>query len=379
MAKNTKPNEITIKWDVNNPIDKDLKGFIVARGEQNRGKYKILNKNVLPITARKFIDKKYRKDKMNYYIVQAIDTAGNVSSTMPAFVTIIDSIPPKKPKFISGKIDSTGVVTVKIALNKEKDLMGYRLFRSNSDKHEFSVIREGFDDNDSIPKPVQTVFKDTVTLNSLTPYIYYRIKALDKNFNQSEFSEILKVKRPDTIAPVTPVFKNVLVQQKQVELYFAPSNSEDVIIQEIYRKENPKNPWVKIADLKKDQKQYVDKNVKQGTMYYYTIRAKDDSGLYSKYAIPVKGKPYDNGVRPIVKNLKLVKQNKKNIMKWEYDPKYPNVFFVIYKKDKNGNFRQLTNTPKMEFVINDKSIYAIKAFTKDGGQSKLSKSISLIQ
>jgi len=175
-AKHTKPNEITIKWDVQKPIDTDLKGFIVARGEENKGKYSIIHQKLLSISTRSFIDKNFKKDGTNYYVIQAVDTAGNVSSTIPAFVTIIDSIPPKKPKFLKAKIDSLGVVTLDVVLNKEKDLMGYRLFRSNSDKHEFSVIREGFDDNDSIPKPVQILFKDTVTLNSLTPYIYYRIK-----------------------------------------------------------------------------------------------------------------------------------------------------------------------------------------------------------
>ena len=379
-AKHTKPNEITIRWDLNKPIDNDLKGFLIARGESNQGKYKVLNKRILSKNKRSYIDKSFSRHKTNYYIVQAIDTAGNVSSTIPAFVTIIDSIPPVKPKFLSGKIDTTGVVTIKIKLNKEKDLMGYRLYRANSDKHEFSVIQEGFDDNDSIPKPVKTVFKDTVTLNSLTPYIYYKVIALDKNFNQSPFSDILKVKRPDTIPPVTPVFKQVKVGKKEVTFKFTKSQGEDVANYYIYRKTSYNEPWKEVQVLPNNQVKYTDRKVKQGHKYYYTVRSKDLSGNWSDYAVPILAKPYDDGVRPVVKNLKFIKNKEKNTIKltWEYPSDYKDVYFVIYKTDKKGHLKQYKGISKMNFSEQaTKTDYAIKAFTKDGGESKLSKIIKI--
>jgi len=379
-AKHTKPNEITIKWTVNPPLDPDLKGFLIARGVSNKGKFKILNKKVLHKKTRKFIDRTFRKDTANYYVVQAIDTAGNISSTIPAFVTLIDSIPPQKPKFISGKIDSTGIVTIKIALNKEKDLMGYRLYRANSDKHEFSVIREGFDDNDNISKPVQTIFKDTVTLNSLTPYIYYKVKALDNNFNQSEFSDVLKVKRPDKIPPITPVFKKVKVGKDYVKLGFALSESRDVIAHYIYRKETLNAPWTLLTTLKNNVNEFTDRKVKQGKIYYYSIRAKDDSNNFSDYAIPVKTKPYDDGVRPVVRNIKITINNAKNqaILTWQYPDKFKNAYFVVYKRDKKGHFKQYKSIKEKKVIDNkykEKDIYAIKVFTGDGGESKLSETI----
>lgn len=381
-AKHTKPDEISIEWDIQKPEDADLKGFVIARGEDNRGKFSIIHKDLLAKSTRSFTDKTFKKDRTNYYVIQAIDTAGNVSSTIPAFVTLIDSIPPLKPKFLKGKIDSLGVVTLDIVLNKEKDLMGYRLFKSNSEKHEFSVIREGFNDTDSIPKPVQIMFKDTVTLNSLTPYIYYRIKALDQNYNQSPFSDILKVKRPDKIAPTTPVFKNVKVRTDAVELYFALSNSIDVVEQTLYRRLSFNEPWVLVSKLKNNQKSYIDKKVKQGTKYYYTLRAKDDSNNYSKYAVAVYGMPYDDGVRPVVKNLKANKEKDKKIVSltWEYPKKYKDVYYVIYKKNRKGQliqYKSVTNKSFKENLRKGKYEYGIKVFTKDGGESKISEIVTV--
>lgn len=379
-AKHDKPDEVLLKWDTNKPDDGDLKGFLIGRGDSNNGKFDIVHDKLLTKITRSFIDKKFKKDETNYYVIQAIDTSGNVSSTIPAFVTIIDSIAPVKPKFLSGKIDSLGVVTLNIDKNKEKDLMGYRLFRANGDKHEFSVIREGFNPNDTIVKPVQIIFKDTVTLNSLTPYIYYRLKALDNNFNQSEFSDILKVKRPDKIAPTTPVFKNIIARKEEIELEFALSKSEDVVEQYLYRKLEMNAKWELIATLKNDQTKFVDKQLKTKTKYIYSLRAKDDSNLFSEYSVPTYGIPYDDGVRLPVENLTIKKEKNKAILNWNYKSINQNTFFVIYKKDIKGKMIQYKNTTSMSFedaIASKDNAFAVKVFTKDGGQSVLSKIMTI--
>ncbi|MGV6845539.1 MAG: fibronectin type III domain-containing protein [Lutibacter sp.] len=379
QPKHIKPNEVLIEWEMNKPIESDFKGFKIGRSKKSSGSFTLLNNKLLPSSARKFIDTSFVKGKENYYLVQAIDTANNVSSSFPVSVTLIDSIPPKKPKFISGKIDSLGVVTVTIQKNKENDLMGYRLYRSNSPEHEFSVIKEGFLSLDSLKNKAQTVFLDTVTLKSLTPYIYYRTEALDFNHNTSKFSEILKVKRPDTIPPTTPVFKKVKVGEDFVQLGFALSKSRDVKQQTLYRKLNLKDEWKQLTILQNEQKEYIDKNLKKGTTYYYTIQAVDDSKNKSDFAKPVAGKPYDNGVRPTVENITMQKNKTEIKLSWKYPLKNENTYFVIYKKNKNGNLKQYNNTVNLYFtepISKEKATYAVKVFTKDGGQSKISREVT---
>lgn len=377
-ARNDKPNEINLKWKM--PIvEPDLKGYIVARSSKNKGNFTVLHSNLLPKTITSYTDKTYSKEKDNYYVVQAIDTTGNISSSSPYFVTLIDSIPPVKPEFVQGKMDSLGIVTLDVKLNKERDLMGYRLFRANGEEHEFSTIYEGFHEKDTIYTKAQTVFKDTVATKSLTPYVYYKLKALDYNFNQSVYSDILKVKRPDFIAPQTPVFKNVKVGKKDIELEFVLSPNEDVIDQILYRKTSLKEPWVKVTSLNNEQTNYTDKELKTGVYYYYSLQAIDDSGNKSGYAIPVKGKPYDNGVRPPVQNLELKTQKEKVTLTWDYKDINKETYFVIYKKNKKGKLTQYKQSIELFFsekaILN--SIYAVKVFTKDGGESKLSELIEI--
>ena len=245
----------------------------------------------------------------------------------------------------------------------------------NKSTTNFYTIQEAFKIDKTDTALLKLVFSDTVTLNSLTPKIYYKIKALDFNYNQSKFSELVAITKPDTIPPITPVFTNVVVKEKQVELYFAPSESIDVKEQVVYRKTNIANDWSVLLKLNPAQKQFIDTNVRIGTTYYYSIRAMDESNLYSGYANEVYGKPYDSGVRPPVIDLASSLQDKKVMLKWNYPPINKEVFFVIYKKDKKGQFVQYARVKEKTFTdnsIDKENIYAIKAMTADGGQSVLS-------
>lgn len=381
QPQHVKPDEVHIEWKMNAPVAGDFKGFAISRSEKNNGSFTLLHNKLLPKDARKFIDKSFITGKTNYYLVQAVDTTNNISSSFPVAVSLIDSIAPSKPIFIEGKIDTTGITTIKIKKNPETDLMGYRLYRSNAAEHEFSVIKENFLSIDSLDSKVQTTYKDTVTLKSLTPYIYYKVEALDFNHNTSEFSEVLKVKRPDKIAPTTPVFKKVKSTVDQIELEFALSKSIDIKEQILYRKIDLKAPWEKYITLKKDQNYFSDKEVKKDIVYYYSLRAIDESDNASPYAIPVKGKIYNTSIRLPVKNLKAILNEGKTTISWSYKDFNKETYFVIYKKNKNGEFVQHGRSSELNFIESEKSSkntnvsYAVKVFTKDGGQSKLSNEL----
>ena len=386
-----KPREVLLEWQMNDPPAPDLMGFVVARSHEVEGEYRIIHPELLPETARSLIDTTFVEGRPNYYVIQAVDTAFNVSSSLPVAVTLIDTIPPVKPVFLSGEADSNGVVTLVVEKNEESDLMGYRLFRSNDPEHEFSVIFEGFVDDDSLRHEIPTVFTDTITLNSLTPEVYYKVQALDFNFNQSEFSDVLAIARPDTIPPITPVFKRVVTGPDAVELEFAPSGSRDVALQTLYRKTDMAGPWLVRDTLAVGQSAFTDTLVTQGTMYYYSLRAVDFSGNWSDYAHPVSARPYDSGVRPPVENLqaRLDEENDTIRLTWDYQLDGDDVFFVIYRRDDRGHFIQHRRTSEHHFEEryregnrithqsdgSRRTGYAVKAFTADGGQSRLSEAL----
>ena len=376
-AKQITPNTIQIKWTFPAEIT-DLKGFYVKRGTRVNGEFKRISSKILAPKTRYFADKDFNPYSTNFYVIEAVDTADNHSTSFAAFATIIDTIAPSKPKIISAKMDSFGIVTIQIAKNPERDLMGYRIYWANNSTHEFSVADEHFKKYGA-EVPAQLTFKDTVTLKSLTPDVYYQVKALDYHYNQSEFSDFVKVARIDTISPTTPVFKNVLVQENAIKLSFALSQSTDVKTHILYRKTNQQSNWEKIASLTSNQTQYIDKNLKKGEDYYYAIRAMDIHHLYSEYSLPVHGRPYDTGKRPTIQNFKVNKKEKHYTFNWSYPEAQKNTYFVLYRTNKKGALVQYKRTTQNQLTItasHKKNSFALRAFS-NGGQSPLSNTIIL--
>lgn len=375
------PREVLLEWEMNDPPAADLMGFVVGRAPQPDEDFQFIHAELLPQETRSFTDTTFMDDQLNYYVIQAVDTAFNVSSSIPAAVTLIDTIPPSAPVWLSGEIDSLGVVRLEVERNPERDLMGYRLFRSNDPEHEFSVIFEGFVDNDSLQDQIPTVFTDSVTLNSLTPRIYYKLRALDFNFNQSGSSEIMTIERPDTIPPTTPVFKSVVSHTDSIELYFVLSESRDVERHHLYRKTDIQAPWDIYSLLDNDQRSFTDTLANKGITYFYSMRAIDHSGNHSDFSRPVFGKAYDDGVRPGVENLSIELLDGMAVLSWDYPHLSDETYFVIYKSNNNGRLVHFRRTPDLWFRdqlhADVESIYAVKVITGDGGESLMSDTVTL--
>jgi hypothetical protein len=114
-------------------------GFDIYRGHQYDDNYYKLNKETLSPTSREFTDVAALMLDRNYYYVNAIDTAGNTSSSRIAYGLIEDTIPPAPPVALEGSIDSNGIVTINWEKNSELDIQGYKVFFANADYHEFSL------------------------------------------------------------------------------------------------------------------------------------------------------------------------------------------------------------------------------------------------
>jgi len=375
--KHLKSSQVKLTWKQPDEA-KDIKGYLIGRSNKDSGAFNLLHTKLLSPTTRTYTDTTVVLNGTNYYVVYVFDTAGNMNASYPAYVMLIDSTPPSIPEWISGKMDSNGVVTLKIKPGKENDLKGYRVYKSNAEDHEFSVFKEDFK-TDKFDSTVLTYsFIDSSTLHSLTPAIYYKIRALDYQFNQSDFSMILKVKRPDIIPPVSSQISDVVVHHNKVQLNFIPGTSEDMIAQLLYRKMDTVNAWSQLAILPKTYTQYEDTMVLPGHIYYYTIRALDDDSLFSEEATPVFAKPYDNGIRPGVTNLKADTTEGGIRLKWQYINNSAEVVFAIYKRLPNGQLQWYVQTSNREYF--DKqylpgTTYAIKVLTEDGGKSKMSEEV----
>lgn len=216
-----------LDWELDNP-PRDLKGFLIARSDKIDGEYTPITKDFLSPNTNTFIDDKPDFYGENYYVVYAADTANNFSVSLPVYGFIIDTIPPAKPKGLKGQIDSSGIVKLTWLLGDEPDIIGYRVYYANRADHEFTNLT---------PFPLKdTVFVDTLELNTLTKEIFYQVVAVDRNYNHSEGSDILRLIKPDIVPPVSPLISDYTVTDSMITIQVITSFSDDVAEHILLRK-----------------------------------------------------------------------------------------------------------------------------------------------
>ena len=360
-------NEVELTWEFPDKGVRDIKEFVLKRSDRDNGKYSPVITGISPN------DRKVRYSKLkasNYFKITAIGKNNYSRDSFTMLVQPVDSIPPRKPEGLTGIIDSTGVVVLKWTPNKEKDLLGYRIYRGNRQQEEYSQITQS---------PVKTErFLDIVSVQNLGKYVYYQIIAVDQRYNQSKTSDILKLEKPDKVPPTSPVFTDYNVNDGKVTLQWAQSSSEDTVAEYIYRKSRVSDQWELVhQNNRKGLATFKDNSVNPGEFYSYTIIARDESGLESEPSPPVSVE-IPRGTNDLeIKGFfaKINEQDQTILLSWRHKStevssyeiyrSYDGQPSVLYKV-LPGNSRRFTDS---NLKINTPYKYIIRAVYIDGRHS----------
>ena len=242
------PDENTAKltWEFPVENENEISSFEINRSDDD--KIYTTNKKNIPSKNRTVEVKKLAPT--NYFTITAIGKQGSTTTSQAMLVQPVDSIPPAEPIELKGIIDSTGVVKLSWLANKEKDLLGYRIYRANNPNEEFSQLTVSPYENNN--------YKDSVVIKNLNSKVYYKVIAVDLRYNMSVFSDVLVVEKPDVVPPTSPVFQRYEVNDGKVYLQWANSSSEDAQKLLLYRKESNETQWVLILDDEKKTENYTD-------------------------------------------------------------------------------------------------------------------------
>lgn len=367
-------NNVEISWEIDN-ISPDMKGFYIGRGSNVTGPFEPLNKKPLSNNQREYIDKNAVKDGTNYYVVASVDTAKNISQSMPAYVVMRDNEPPLKPSGLEGIIDTNGVVKLWWPKGKEPDLNGYRVYYSNHKNSEFHALTGTFRD---------TTFTDTINLLTLDELIYYRIVAVDMNLNNSEFSDILGLQKPDKVKPVTPVFKSYEVTDTTVFISWIPGTSKDIVRQILYKRE-PGQEWLPYREFDQKTSDFTDSGVSQEKTYEYSLAAVDDAGLTSDISKPLIIRVYNTGLLKGVSGLKagVGEDGKSVVLNWNL-AEDNECSYLIYRSFNGAGLQMLSASDGGSKEYIDRNVipggnytYAIKVISNNGKKSLLSEHVAV--
>lgn len=361
-------NNVMLTWEFPEEGTSEINGFELNRSNGKGETLEVVVKNIPPQHRTVNYDK---LQASNYFTIAAVGKNGDKRNSFPMLVQPIDSIPPNKPVGLTGTIDSLGVVSISWSKNKESDLLGYRIYRGNKEKEEFSQL--------TVDPQKPNTFIDTVKVKNLNSKVFYHIIATDIRYNMSEPSDILTLKKPDYIAPSSPVFKHYELKEEHIHLKWAKSSSEDAKKQMLYRKTNNAEAWELILETEALLETYTDTEISEGNMYSYTILAIDASGLESLPSPSISVVIPKTKVHTEIKGFyaEVDKANKAILLSWRYKAQ-DIAEYEIYKSKKADKLRLLRMVPgdtkrlyDYDLKINTEYEYAIRAVFKDGRMSKL--------
>lgn len=361
---------LQIHWHLPKGFNTDeLKGFDVYRSKKSDIGFVKLNKKLLPENTNTYTD--LNPNKLNYYKVLAYNTAGDSAYSYPLMGIVPDKTPPVIPLGFKGKVDTSGRVLLMWKPNHEKDLKGYRIFRNNDVNEERVEITKYI--------ITDTIFKDSITLETLTEDVYYFITAVDEVYNNSSYSPAIKLKRPDKIKPVAALFKEVIHSDTTIVVKWINSTSKDAERYELWRNYGNK-PLEKIKEWKASDSlsEFIDTPLEYAVYYQYQLKVVDDDGNFSMSTSAVHY--FDARVRKPIKKITYIinRENNTITLRWEY-PEKDLYSFAIYKAKKGEPLKIIKTVKGNVFSYEDKELsvgneyeYYIKANFNSGAESYIS-------
>jgi len=346
-----KKNEASIQWSVSPSDTKLIKGFLIDKARTPDEEFQFLEKTLLSAKKRDYKDKSTMRT--NYYRVHAIGyNEGEIVTSFPYFAFQEDSIPPAPPTGLKGSIDSMGVVTLQWDTNKEDDILAYRVFASNDNKpNSFLSVSDTL-----LHTPI---FTDTLPLNTLTNEIYYKVVAVDLNYNHSQMSEAVKLMKPDTIPPVKSVILKVSQPADNIEIMWENSSSTDVAGLVLLRQISDTGQitvvkeWTKLPTLSV----YADTYRFSGEQIRYFLRTYDYSGNMSEdisFWHTAKG-----SLPPCINNLQVTTKHDKALVELTWERGNCQIEKIhIYRQTNAGKTLLLTTVNGAQRIFEDKKVHS---------------------
>jgi len=224
-----------------------------------------------------------------------------------------------------------------------------------------------------------TTYSYEITLKKLSKRIYYKIAAVDKNFNHSKLSNFITLIKPDTIAPVKPIFSNFQVTDTTVTLSFVNSSSKDLASQKLYKNRNLAKTWDLLIEWNKPiiPNIFIDKDILENEYYQYALEAIDSAGNSSGYSLPAEVKVYRSAKNDRIIDFKISNNpGPQNInLSWK-KPTNKVKKYTIYRNKEGDLAAKLTQIScDLNLWIDDspktigKYYYLIKAYYENGNIS----------
>ena len=280
---NRKVDKYNIRISWRNRHSSDQEGIAIYRSYQHDDQYVKINSQLLPITDTVYIDKDL-KAGYYYYIIAAVDSAGNEGKSAKMLAEVHDITPPAMPMHVIAKAD-TGRIRLQWDANTEADLLGYQVYRTvDKDLKDYYVLLN------AVPL-TYPLFFDTLPRNARNKFLY-KITAVDSSLNRSEYTQAVKAHMPDVTPPVQPVIIGANAKGDYLMIDWIPNKEPDLAGYKLFRSINngQEKTMINSGLLSSSVTRFTDISVLPDSLYSYTLVASDSTGNNSISSLPFTGR-----------------------------------------------------------------------------------------
>ncbi len=367
LTPNSVIGKVNVVWEA---IDEaDLAGYNVYTGQNPDSSFIKVNAELISKESKSY-DLAGMSVGGHYFSVSSVDIAGNEASSGLMFTEIKDVEPPSAPKNLVSEATS-GEIKLSWRANSESDLLGYYIQKSLNHKNP--------EDNRYI-NVNSTPIKETQYIESLSKNIknkfVYRVVAIDTNFNRSQPSINSLAQMPDVTPPLTPVIKNVSLEEGNIRINWLKNVDPDLKGYNLYKSgfnDSAAKEQVNIKLIPSATATYLDRRADKGDSYLYVIEAVDVTGNVSEtsntFKIEIPKAPVTDTI--MVSKANYNNKKKQVTIQWDEIKTHEMKGYVVYVTDDSGILRPASGLSiytefKVKKELNAPLEIEVRGYTKDG-------------
>jgi uncharacterized protein len=317
--------KIVLTWQ---PIsDPNIRGYHILRKPERKNWERI--KTLEGQTQNTYTDENLGDEVTYGYRVLGYNSVGTESPPPVAVTATTKGAPSPVKKLQAGSRQARKVPLDWSPVN-EPEVKGYAIFRAVKESGPFEKIAfvEGRETTQYLDGGKKGSWGEGAALTDETRY-FYKVRAVNVVEVPSADSPVSNAVTKPVPEPVRELQASQL-EVKQTVLRWKPHGEEDIVKYEIFRGDEPRSVDKKLQEVPGNINEYLDKGLKDGTKYYYRLRAVDKDGLEGKTSetifaatkpLPIKPSGIQAGVQRNQIHLTWTPNPEKDIVKYVVEQK----------------------------------------------------------
>ncbi|GBD07148.1 hypothetical protein HRbin21_00964 [bacterium HR21] len=242
----------------------------------------------LPATARSFVDRpgELPTEYVAYAVSTVTEDGEEGETSLPHIVPIPDLIPPPPPRYLLG-FGEVGKARLRWTRSAAPDVWGYEVARALSPTDVFTLVN---------PRLVEdTSFTDVLTPEAGRTSFWYKVRAVDRRGNRSQWTPAVLVLLPDIVPPPAPYFTEASAEDGAVRLRWEIGAAGDVLGFWLNRYEDTLQSPITLnggAPLPAEAREFRDSLLEPGRVYWYELVAIDSAFNLSPPSARIAGQAY---------------------------------------------------------------------------------------